>query len=679
MPPLLSSEDRTAFAGRLARYVEQKNLKRCVVIFHGGEPLLAGAESIAAFARELREAVGPETEINIGLQTNGLLLTRQVLEVFEEERIAVSLSLDGPKETNDLHRKTRRGRSSFARTSAALDLLKERPNIFSGIIAVIDPHVAPETLFEFFNSHRPPKLDFLLPDAHHMRPPQGRDLQPDLYRDWLIRAFDLWFDFYPQLRVRTFEAILDAAAGLPSGTDAFGLGDVSLITIETDGSYHDLDVLKVVGQGATRLQGSVRDTDIAVLADSAAIASHRRLLRKEGLSAACRECPEVEICGGGSLPHRYGPNGFDQPTVYCAEMLALIAHVRHRLRESLSENSTDKSAQFAADFSFGEFERAEDAAQAMTLLFERASASQQARFLETLDAVAASRPELAASVEGIRNLPPAEITYIATSPGSIAWQRALANAAAGRAVYAVDGSPIVPDHAYLDFLAGPDSRKSTALRVGSEDPWLRAPFGAAIYFEDEGVAAQARPAVAQALEIVERWRPALANEIHKVCRDIQFVRDPTAHPDKIVSFSDNVVPGALFVSVVQGGRLIDPYDLADSLIHEHRHQKLYLLERECELLEPNSMKVVSPWREDLRPPSGLLHALFVFVELRRFWVHVRDCGPPRLRARALNQLFETDSHLEEGFRTLESCPLTSAGRKLVAVLSDAQERRRAVA
>ena len=91
------------------------------------------------------------------------------------------------------------------------------------------------------------------------------------------------------------------------------------------------------------------------------------------------------------------------------------------------------------------------------------------------------------------------------------------------------------------------------------------------------------------------------------------------------------------------------------------------------------MKVVSPWREDLRPPSGLLHALFVFVELRRFWVHVRDGGPPRLRARALNQLFETDSHLEEGFRTLESCPLTSAGRKLVAVLSDAQERRRAVA
>jgi len=85
MPPLLSAADRTAFADRLARYAKHENLKRCVVIFHGGEPLLAGAESLVAFANELRAAVGSGTEIDIGLQTNGLLLTKQVLKVFEEE------------------------------------------------------------------------------------------------------------------------------------------------------------------------------------------------------------------------------------------------------------------------------------------------------------------------------------------------------------------------------------------------------------------------------------------------------------------------------------------------------------------------------------------------------------------------------------------------------------------
>ena len=37
------------------------------------------------------------------------------------------------------------------------------------------------------------------------------------------------------------------------------------------------------------------------------------------------------------------------------------------------------------------------------------------------------------------------------------------------------------------------------------------------------------------------------------------------------------------------------------------------------MTEPGEL-VVSPWREDLRPASGLLHAAFVFVELRRFYI-----------------------------------------------------------
>jgi uncharacterized protein len=157
------------------------------------------------------------------------------------------------------------------------------------------------------------------------------------------------------------------------------------------------------------------------------------------------------------------------------------------------------------------------------------------------------------------------------------------------------------------------------------------------------------------------------------CRAVQFVRDPVAHPEKIVSFSDNSVPGALYVSVWQGDRLIDPYDLADSLVHEHRHQKLYLLERLSPTVEPTDLTVVSPWREDLRPPSGLLHAVFVFVELRRLWAHIRDHGPGRLHNRAVNQLQDTNEHLAEAFRTLEACPLTETGRRLTDVLKRAAE------
>lgn len=42
-----------------------------------------------------------------------------------------------------------------------------------------------------------------------------------------------------------------------------------------------------------------------------------------------------------------------------------------------------------------------------------------------------------------------------------------------------------------------------------------------------------------------------------ICRAVQFIQRPAADPDKIVSFSDNAVPGALYVSVMQRAGLID--------------------------------------------------------------------------------------------------------------------------
>jgi uncharacterized protein len=151
MPKLLAEENVDAFARRLAEYSASAGLKRAAVIFHGGEPLLAGVDRLASFARRIR-GVANGVEIDIGLQTNGLLLTDSVLDVLEIENISVSLSIDGPRQAHDLHRTTRKGRSSFDRVEAALERLKRRPVIFAGVIAVIDAATSPETLLSFFGS-----------------------------------------------------------------------------------------------------------------------------------------------------------------------------------------------------------------------------------------------------------------------------------------------------------------------------------------------------------------------------------------------------------------------------------------------------------------------------------------------------------------------------------------------
>jgi uncharacterized protein len=658
MPRLLSEGHQAAFAARLAEYMRESGIPRVAVILHGGEPLLAGHNSIVRFARLLREDAGPEVEIDVGIQTNGLLLSEEVLDALEAERIAVSLSMDGPREAHDLHRTTRRGRSSFDRVEAALDRLVRRPSIFAGVIAVVDASVPPATLLSYFAGRGVPKLDFLLPDSHHERGPPGRDANPKLYEDWLLEAFDAWLDDHPELPVRTFEALLDAVSGLPSGTDAFGLGDVSLVSLETDGTWHDLDVFKVAGEGATRLVGDVHDTSIEQLASSTQLAAHRRLLTRSGLSATCRACDLLDICGGGSVPHRFGGGGFDNPTVYCGEMKRLIAHVKGRLADML-EVATALGDE-APTFDVAAFELAETSGAILSELSEDALADDLHGLTQAI-ALAGIDPA---------SVPEATLATASRRAGTVAWQRALMAHHVGRTVRDVDGQPVAASAEYIQTVLGAEHRD---LEIAVDDEWLRKPFGAGIAFEDGRLAAEGRRLVEDALAIIDAWRPSLGCELRQICSAVQFVREPSAHPDKIVSFSDDSVPGALFVSIAQGDRLIDPYDLADSLVHEYRHQKLYLFERRHPTAAPGAL-VVSPWRDDPRPVSGLLHAAFVFVELRRFWEHVRDEGPGRLHNRAVAQLDDTERNLAQAFGTLRSSELTAAGRQLADVLESRGRR-----
>lgn len=669
-PPFMSEETRRKLAMRIGEYVSAANLKRLVVVFHGGEPLLADAERISETAHWIKSALPSEAQVDFSLQTNGTLLTEEALACLQEASISVALSLDGPRVANDLHRLGHDGESSFDKSLRALELLEKHPETYAGLIAVIDPTTPPEELFTFFAPRRPPRLDFLLPDANHLRPPAGREMNLDLYKNWLLRAFDLWFDDYPGVPVRMFDAVLNSIAGIPSDTDAFGFGDVTLLNIETDGSYHDLDVLKITAEGMTALGGDLRSQSIAEAAQSSQISEHRQLLTKEGLAEKCLHCPEVEVCGGGSVPHRYSSQGFRNPTIYCQEMLALIGHARIRMQTALAaENAATRSKQvkLRSSIELSSWERPETAESILQQMIANWTAEAQPGFDTVLEHIWERHPDLRQAVERIRAAPAVRLDKIIIEPASVLWTNVMAQHIRNVTVRSIDGTPIIADSAYLRTIADMLNQTGACYpRLHHRNRWLELPFGKRIAFEDEAGRKSGADLTRQAFEIIERWRPALASEMRLLDPDVQFIRDLDAHPDKAVSFSDNTTPGALYVCIRVGGGLIDPYLLADSLIHEHRHQKLYLLQREVPLVEEDRPLVPSPWREDLRPPSGLFHAVFVFVQLSEYWQHLANQGATsELRTRAVGELAIIRERIDAAIPTLKGTPLTSPGRQLV--------------
>ena len=63
-------------------------------------------------------------------------------------------------------------------------------------------------------------------------------------------------------------------------------------------------------------------------------------------------------------------------------------------------------------------------------------------------------------------------------------------------------------------------------------------------------------------------------------------------------------------------------ELADSILHEHMHDVLRIISQEVDLVKSDAHELVSPWKDDLRPPIGLLNALWVFGFLLEFRSHI---------------------------------------------------------
>jgi uncharacterized protein len=86
---------------------------RLNLAFLGGEPLVNRKVLRAATLRALELAGGRGAKIGFSITTNGTLLSEDDGRFFEEHGFAVTISVDGPRETHDALRPFKSGRGSF--------------------------------------------------------------------------------------------------------------------------------------------------------------------------------------------------------------------------------------------------------------------------------------------------------------------------------------------------------------------------------------------------------------------------------------------------------------------------------------------------------------------------------------------------------------------------------------
>src|SRR5579863_5640247 len=108
-PPFIS-QNLVRDAGRfLGEGAAALGIPTVTIALHGGEPLMVGKKRMAQICEDLIREITPHAKLQLGVQTNGLLLDRQWVDIFSLFDCSIGLSLDGPRHVHDAMRVDRRG------------------------------------------------------------------------------------------------------------------------------------------------------------------------------------------------------------------------------------------------------------------------------------------------------------------------------------------------------------------------------------------------------------------------------------------------------------------------------------------------------------------------------------------------------------------------------------------
>ena len=339
MPKAISTETIRALSASLATLSRDQGTAFTTVL-HGGEPLLLGARRLEHLLASLRDSLGYKH--TICMQSNGMLISDEILRICSDFKTSISISLDGPKEINDRFRVGHRGESTFEKVLAGISKLRNHPSseyLFSGLLTVVDPSSDPRKVYEYLKSLGAPSLDFLYRDGNHSSLPFGKSaFESTEYGDWLCGLLDTYLADMTPVRVRLLDDFMRLSLGGSGLKEGIGITDYGIAIVDTDGSVSKNDTLKSSFSGADRFQEkwSIFSHRLSDIFSSPEFAEYHRLQRPS--SPVCQSCSDLGVCGGGMPLHRWSKDGsYNNPSVYCSDQKRIIRHVRMRLvREGLA-------------------------------------------------------------------------------------------------------------------------------------------------------------------------------------------------------------------------------------------------------------------------------------------------------------------------------------------------------
>lgn len=309
------------------------------IAWQGGEPTLMGVDFFRRAVQIAEELKRPGVRLEHTIQTNGTLLDDAWAAFFAEHGFLVGLSLDGPRELHDAYRVDKRGRRTFDRVMAGLDVLN-RHGVDVNVLCTVNAANArhPLDVYRFFRDDCGVRYVQLIPIVERENDTgfqegdtvTDRSVSPGDWGRFLVTVFDEWFAHdVGDVFVVNFDAALAKWLDLPGGMCIFAETCGNAVALEHNGDVYSCDHFVE----PAHLLGNVLESTLVELV---AKPEQRRFgdAKRDTLPRYCRECPVRFACNGECPKNRFTvtPDGEPGLNYLCEGYRTFFTHVDRPMR-----------------------------------------------------------------------------------------------------------------------------------------------------------------------------------------------------------------------------------------------------------------------------------------------------------------------------------------------------------
>jgi len=263
--------------------------------FQGGEPTLAGAEYFRRLLDLERLYNTRGLQIQHAIQTNGLSIDNELIEVLRRGHFLVGLSVDGTRNIHDSRRLDAAGKGTYARVMKSAATLRDA-GIDYNILCVVDRNVArhPKEVFDTLAPHG--FLQFIpcldpLDGSTGPNSLTAEDFGLFLTETYRLYAHELRSGRY--VSVRAFDNWLRMLAGQPPETCGFSGQCAPNYLVEGSGDVYPCDFYAL---DEWKL-GNINETSFRRMAASERMKSF--IESSAAPAQDCLVCPYGSVCRGG--------------------------------------------------------------------------------------------------------------------------------------------------------------------------------------------------------------------------------------------------------------------------------------------------------------------------------------------------------------------------------------------